>query len=220
MGNAGSYGDRRVLVDGTEVVFNAREHTLLYPPPESGSAAQDEDYANWFLHALVHRYAYVRDVMLANIEREAVLMGTLSNPVPYMGDAERNDIVSNARSRDACWKGWFHSEEGRLIRDRIGNLREWLDMGDPFGHDPHIGPYPHVGRLLEMLDSYDDHTQTFWLDLIFDHLYLEPTRESDPELGNFRDVLDDIRGRWVAGYHDRDGEYHPATSVAPQYPLV
>jgi len=200
MGNAGSYCDRREIVDGTEVVYNARDHTLLYPPPQAGSESQDEDYAKWFLHALVHRYEYVAGVLKEHIKSENCLMNTLRHPVHYMSDAERDAAVSRAYSRRWQYLNFFNGTNGSLVRERIQNLQYWLSR-------PPNRPYVHVEKLLDWMSRYDDHTQRYWLDVILEHLDLAENG-IDPELGNFRDVLDDIRGRWDEPY-ERHGEEFP-----------
>lgn len=186
---------------------------LLYPIPQTGSAAQDEAYARWFLHAVVARHKHLRNELTKELEYLEELLESMDDSV-----ADRPNYTGALYLMKAIHDHQIDQIEATIWARRNAARNRYYDLGDEI-YMPDYGTYTlkfalelatvHGGRatIYTTTNNRRDSLHPF-VDILLEYIHDPvamarlkkqaelPTDDSDPEFGPYMDALDGIRSRW------------------------
>lgn len=201
------YQDTTLRYDGSRA--------LLYPIPQTGSAAQDEAYARWFLYAVVARHDHLRN----DLANEQTYLERLRDTVDE-SVADRPNYTGALYLMKAIHDHQIDAID-TTIDARINAVRNRrYDLG--FGiYMPGWGTYQLAFALEQATERHgkldyrwmDDEPASLhpFIDILLRFIHTPgamarlreqtelPADDSDPEFGPYVDALDGIHMRWRRG---------------------
>ena len=207
--------DPRDYQDATGRYDDSR--ALLYPIPQTGSEAQDEAYARWFLHAVVARHKHLRNELSKEIDYLQGLLDSMDDIV-----ADRPNYTGSLYLMKAIHDHQIDQIQGPNSRTIYARLNaavdRYMDLGFAI-YVPGFGGNYQLGFALEQATELRGRLDFRWPDdepaslhLFVDILlrYIRnldnlarlkaqaelPNDDSDPEFGPYMDALDGINARW------------------------
>jgi hypothetical protein len=193
----------------TQVYDGSR--SLLYPIPQTGSAAQDERYARWFLYAVVARHNHLRN----ELAKEQTYLERLRDTVWDSVD-DRPNYTGALYLMKAIHDHQIDAID-TTIYARIGEIRDRRDNLGPMVHMPGFPNYRLAFYLDYATSNYGLRYNTIFNTVAGPYPFIEillryihtpramarlkeqaelPDDDSDPEFGPYMDALDGIHMRW------------------------
>ena len=195
--------------------------SLLYPIPQTGSAAQDDAYARWFLYAVVARHSHLRTELSKEVLYLQDLLESMDESV-----ADRPNYTGALYLMKAIHDHQIDQIQ-TTIYARLNAVRNrYFDLG--FGiYMPGWGTYQLAFALEQATERHgkldyrwmDDEPASLhpFVDILLRYIRTPgamarlseqaelPTNDSDPEFGPYMDALDGIEARWRRVPHYRNG---------------
>ena len=183
--------------------------SLLYPIPQTGSAAQDDAYARWFLYAVVARHSHLRTELSKEVLYLQNLLESMDESV-----ADRPNYTGALYLMKAIHDHQIDAIDTTIdarinaVRNRRYDLGTMVNM-------PGFANYSLAFYLDYATLSYGNigYTTIYYpfIDILLRFIHTPgamarlreqtelPADDSDPEFGPYVDALDGIHMRWRRG---------------------